>query len=36
VPDVYDLIVIDGEELMHSIPSTSVHGMTFDSHFYKV
>ena len=35
-PDVYDFIVIDGGALIHSLPGTSVQGMTFESYFDKV
>ena len=29
-PDVYDFIVVGGGALIHSFPSTSVQGLTFD------
>ena len=35
-PDAYDLIVIDGGALIHSLPGTAVYGKTFDAYFEKV
>lgn len=35
-PDVYDFIIIDGGALIHSLPSATVQGKTFDSYFDKV
>ena len=35
-PDDYEVIIIDGGALIHSLPGTTVHGKTFAEYFTKV
>jgi len=35
-PDVYEVIVINGGALIHSLPGTSVQGKSFNEYFSKV